>query len=689
MDTALNVSLFRGRQSMVYQTEAAECGLACCVMIARHYGKFIGMSEARQYSAVSLRGLTIEQLITIASCMQLDCRPVALDLDELSDLQLPAILHWDMNHFVVLRGIRRGIAIIHDPALGERRLSESEMSQHFTGVAIEMRPRPAFKPQKPQANNHWRGFRKLVPDLKWILLKLLCLSVVLQGLVLLMPLYMQTIIDKVLASHDRSLLVVLAFGFATLLLLEILVNCIRALLVIRFSNQLKLSMSSGLFHHLMRLPVSWFEQRHKADIISRFASLEPIQNFYTLTIIEIIMDTVLVVAALLIMLQYDLFLTSIVILCLGLHGLIQTLSIYPLRELQNQTIQNKAKESSHFIETIQGFKTIRLFNHAAQRQNQWFSKYIDTCNSKIKMANLQLLLGSGRRLVFGLENILIIYLGAQLVINQSLSVGMLLAYISYKGQFIAKTNSLIDKFIQFRMLSLHNDRLSDITTIETEQKNNSQRVLNDSTVEVVNLSYRYSAHEPELFNQLSFRIGEGECVAITGDSGIGKSTLVKLLTGQLEPTSGIIRIGGTDIEYLSPEQITQHMAVVQQDDQCFRGSLAQNISMFDAAIDMDWLRQCARIACLDQIINAMPMGYDTLVGDMGASLSGGQKQRLFIARALYKKPDILLLDEASAHLDEKAENQLNLNLAQLSITRIIIAHRPSTIASCERVIRLN
>jgi ATP-binding cassette subfamily B protein RaxB len=312
-------------------------------------------------------------------------------------------------------------------------------------------------------------------------------------------------------------------------------------------------------------------------------------------------------------------------------------------------------------------------------------------NAQLGSRRLELAMGVAHKLVFGLERVAIVWLGALLVLERSLSVGMLFAFLAYKEQFSLRLAALIDKLVQLKMLGLQGERLADIVLTAPEPLDHQlpAQAAAPAALELREVSFRYADGEPEVISHCSLRIEPGEAVAIVGPSGCGKTTLLKLMLGIHTPQAGEIRLGEQALSQIGLADWRRRIGTVMQDDQLFAGSLRDNISFFDPQADAEWIEQCARLACVHEDIQAMPMGYESLIGDMGSSLSGGQRQRLLLARALYKRPQFLFLDEATSALDVERERQVNASLRQLSITRIVIAHRPETIAAAQRVITLH
>ncbi|MDO5610869.1 MAG: peptidase domain-containing ABC transporter [Pseudomonadota bacterium] len=514
------------------------------------------------------------------------------------------------------------------------------------------------------------------------------LSIALQVFVVLAPFFMQWVVDQVLVSADKSLLTVLALGFGLAMLLQITIGLLRGWSVIYLSSKLGLQWMGNVFAHALRLPLGFFERRHLGDITSRMSSVQSIQQTLTTSFVEALIDGLMAVVTLALMLIYSWKLALVTLLAVVLYFGIRLIAYRPLRDGTEQQLVAAAKQQTHLLESLRGMQSVKVAGAEGLRRSTYDNLMVDTVNREIHLARMRLGFNSASQLVFGIERIAVIWIGALLALDNVFSVGMLIAYLAYKDQFAQRMSALIDKAIEFRMLRLHGERLADIVLTEPEDAEIKPETTmpDEARIEVENLGFRYADGEPWVLKALSLTIEPGESVAIVGASGCGKTTLVKLMLGLLKPNEGAIKIGGQDIQKAGPKNIRTMVGAVMQDDQLFGGSIADNISFFDQAVDQEKVERAAKLAAIHDEIIAMPMGYHSLIGDMGSSLSGGQKQRVILARALYREPKLLFLDEATSHLDVTNEHLVNEAVKQLAITKVIVAHRPETIASADRVL---
>lgn len=684
---------FTGRRRLpaIRQTEAAECGLACLAMIASYYGHQTDLITLRRRHPVSLQGVTLRGLIQIANQMQLACRPLRFELEGLRQLRLPAIVHWDLSHFVVLKAVNSKGIVIHDPAAGVQTFSFAIASRHLTGIALELTPAEGFTRKVEKTRLPFRVFSGNLEGIGTSLTQVFVLSVILEILVIAAPFYLQLTVDEVVARGDTDLMVALALGFGLLTIINIATTALRSHIVLIMQNAVHFKMGARLFHHLLRLPLSFFEKRHIGDVLSRFQSIEPIRDVLAEGLILAVIDGFMALATLAMIFIYSPKLALIVLLALLLY-LAARLALYRrFRDLNEIHIQAEAKEHSNFIESARAIQSIKLFNRESDRESQWLNRHAETVNANVRMGRAMIQFKTLNNVIFGVENIITVYIAATLALQNAMTIGMIFAFMSYKMQFTSKASTLVEKILEFRLLDLHLERISDIA-LNPLEAGHDRLLLTSSTIngslELRNVSFRYAETERYVLENVSLKVEAGKFVTITGPSGGGKTTLLKIMLGLLEPTSGEILIDGVPLQTLGVRAYRHQVAAVMQEDHLLSGSISENISFFDPELDHDRIVECAQIAGIHEEIMSMPMGYNSLIGDMGSSLSGGQKQRILLARALYKRPRILFLDEGTSQLDVENERQINLRLRALDITRISVAHRPGMANGADTILQI-
>jgi ATP-binding cassette, subfamily B, bacterial CvaB/MchF/RaxB len=676
---------------LVRQTEMAECGLATLAMVANYHGLDVDLGTLRRRFAPSLRGASLRTLIAIADGLGFAARAVKLPLESLSHLHMPAVLHWDLNHYVVIERVRDGKALIHDPAGRSRWLALEEVSDHFTGVALELRPTGAFVAADRRERLRLRQLWGKITGAKRALLQVLVLTVIMQAFVLLSPYYMQVAIDRVLPALDLDFLLLLALGFGLFTIFNVVATLLRSSVLLVAGTSMSFGIAANIARWLFRLPVAWFERRHIGDVLSRFQSIEPIQQALTQGAVAALLDGLLAMLTFAVMLFYSGALALTALAAFLLYGLVRILLFSAERDAREDSIVSRGREQSMMIESLRGLVTLRLFGRETLRHALWQAKLANAVNAQVRVGRITNWQEALRTLILGLELVVSIWLAIRLVIGSELSLGMMFAYFAYKTQFLTNMISLIDKGVTFRMLNLHLERLSDIALAEQDLSFRQElpaRASLNGKVEFRNVHFRYSPADPIVLDGVDLIVEPGENVAITGPSGGGKSTLVKILLGLVEPDEGELLVDDIPLGRFGHCNYRSQVAAVLQDDSLFAGSLADNISLFDDEPDPDRIIAAASAAAIHDDIERMPMGYETLVGDMGSSLSGGQKQRVFLARALYREPRILVMDEGTAHLDQATERAVGEAIKSLGITRIQIAHRRETVASAHRALVL-
>jgi ATP-binding cassette, subfamily B, bacterial CvaB/MchF/RaxB len=686
-------ALVRRTTPLVLQTEAAECGLACLAMIAGRYGHRVDLPALRQRYNVSLRGSTLRDLVRIATDMRLATRALRAEATHLQRLRLPSILHWDHNHFVVLVEVGTRRAIVLDPAVGRRRVALQEVDKRFTGIVLEAWPTEGFERKTERARVRiWELLRR-THGFAAAATQVLGMSLVLEAVGIAIPIGFQLVLDDVVVSNDRDLLTLIALGIGLVLAFRALIDFVRSWAILAASSTLTLYWKMSLFKHLLRLPLSFFERRHAGDVSSRFLSIDKIQQTLGTSSISPVVDGAMGFVLLGMMWLYSPWLAVLAIGTTTIYALVRALAYRLYRRANEEAVVYAAYENSHFLESLRGMASIKALAIGDRRQGVWSNYLVDRVGAELRVGKIDMIFTIASTFLFGLDRVLVIFFGARAVLDGALSVGMLVAFLAYKDQFSLRVGKCLDTVVKLGTLTVHGERIADIALAEPEYGAAANSIGDAATVGGVKaglgaraISFRYSDAEPRIIADFDLDVAPGECVALAGPSGAGKTTLLKIFAGLLRPNAGTVLIDDVPIDAIGLEAYRAQIGCVLQEDRLFAGSIAENIAGFSPSPDRERIQQVAKLAAIHEEIMRMPMGYETLVGDMGSSLSGGQMQRVVLARALYRGPRILLLDEATSHLDEDNERAINEAIRRLPISRLIVAHRRSTLDMADRVV---
>jgi ATP-binding cassette subfamily B protein RaxB len=673
------------------QAEAAECGLACLAMVAAHHGHRVNIGGLRRQFPVSMKGATLAQLIQIASRLDLAPRPLRLELDELHKLTTPAILHWDLNHFVVLERVDTRSITILDPATGRREVAMALVSRHFTGVALELTPTANFKPIDARVTVHLSDLWGRLINFRSAFTQLLLLSLLLQVTALALPFFMQLTIDEAIGQSDGNLVILLLAGFGLVYAVNILIKALRSWVVLTLGQMISFQLGGNIIRHMLHLPTRYFESRHVGDLMSRLQSVGPIQSILTQGIVNALIDALLAITTLVVMALISMPLMIVTVATTVLYILYRA-AIYPaIRRRTEEELIADAHEDTYTMETMRSMRAIKLHVNEAVREAGWRNRYADVITASYRTETYRIWSRLAEGFITNGQFLALVGIAALSVIANEMTIGVMLAFLAYRASFMDSATSLVDHAERWRLLSVHLERLSDIVSERQEDVIHSmprEQLLAAPEIIVEDMTFGYDSDQKPVFTNLSFAIPAGSFVAIVGESGAGKSTLMRILLGLMKPQSGRLLIDGQPMGPTNTTTWRARISAVMQDDHLLSGTLADNICFFAEHANMQHIERASRMARIHDTIMAMPMGYQSLIGDMGNALSAGQRQRVLLARALYRDPDAIFLDEGTANLDEENEAAIADMLAKLPITRVAITHRPALVERADIVLRM-
>ena len=682
----------RHRRSVpvVLQQESAECGLACLAMVAAYYGNRTRLDTLRNLHGLSGRGATFRDLLLTAKQLQLTARPLRLAISELRHLRLPAVLHWRMDHFVVLvRGGRRRY-LIHDPATGRRKVDRTEFDECFTGVALELAPDQGFRKHSDRKTLSFADFAGSFRHLYRYLGLMFCLLLSTQVLALAPPIATQILIDELVLGQDREWLYRALGGLTLLMLVGVMLDGLRRWISLFTGTNLAVDSSVSVLNHLFRLPATFITRRHAGDLMSKLESLTPIRQALTDDVINSIVHSGVLLTTLSIMFLYSTWLTAVSLAGFALSAIVMAMTLPASRRFQEQAIIHTASQNSSLLESLRACDVVQALGLEHLRLTQWQNHFSDATNARVREGRLSIVQKTGTGIVGVFEQVLFLGIGIAGVLDQHLTLGVLFAFMSLRGRFGSAALGLAEAAQNFFLLKVHTSRLSDIVLAETTPANPPGAIQSTikGSLKAERLSFCYAA-DTWIVQDFCCDIAAGVNVVITGPSGCGKTTLLKLLAGHLPANSGQIYVDNMEMALWNRDALRRQTSSVLQNDVVFQGTVTENISAFETVPDLVRLREAAIIAEIWPDIQGLPMKLQTQISDMGKNLSGGQVQRLVLARALYRKPVILFLDEATSHLDVVTERRVLQNINDLGITVVSVAHRPDAIDRAEQIISLS
>jgi len=670
-----------------------EDGLACLVAASSLVGTPYRLHELRSRCPEAPRGLSLSRLSQIASDLSLDGGIVTIPAIGLDQLQLPVIAEWDSTRYVVVEHARPdGSLVIFDPAGGWQSAEANEAARKLGGHALTIAATGRHSPYRPSKRLRVKDlFSWSRPSLRKMGI-VIGLSLLLQAYAAVGPLYMKVVLDELSRQRHADLMLGLAFAFALLAMANAGFGILRGLVSQKLQNELSAALSERTILHLLSLPLRWFHIRDSADIFSRLQGLEQIRM--TIGALSGALLDLLILVSSLVLLFYCSFLFGIIAISGGLLLVALRMLAIPLASNFNgHAIIAAASEQGKRFDMLRSIQGIKAMAREQQRYDNWLIHFREMLARSAKSANVGTIFGNVHALAVNLMSIAVVLVGARAVQAGTLSIGTVTASVAYLLQFNQSVTSFFQQIVAWRLLDVQLDRLADImlTSGESDPARAATATAPNAPVAMeitaAAICFGYPSGDP-LFDQLDLAISAGEHVAIVGPSGSGKSTLLRILTGLYQPDSGTVLVDGIPIFQGEGPGLRRKLGVVLQDDELLPGTIAENIAFFDEPIVRARVGECLSIVGLADLPATLPLGLDTNIVNPMADFSGGQKQRLLIARALYCNPGLLVLDEATSHLDLAAERSIADMLGGLRMTRITVAHRPQTVAVADRIFSL-
>lgn len=683
--------LYQGSRSkripFIRQLQAVECGAACLAMVLGYHGKRVPIDEIREVLGVDRDGVNALSILQTGRWYGLRGRGIKIDIGDLRYLDTASILHWEFNHFVVFEKLYKNAVAIVDPATGRRVISMDQFSRSFTGVALSFEPGDYLQPSDAQPNKIWR-YVKQVLGRSDLLSRIVVTSILLQVFALAVPVLTGLLVDQVVPRGDYQFLQALGIGLFSIVGFHFLTSIIRAHLLVHLRTYLDTQMSLGFLEHLVELPFAFFQQRSTGDLMMRVNSNSTIRELLTSNAVSGLLDGALASLYLVILFATNLLMGALVLLLGLLQLLIFLLSRRRYRQLMSDHLHAQAKSQSYLVQMLNAIETLKMSGTEHRAIQQWSNLFVDEMNVSLARGRLSAVVDSLISALRVGSPLIILWVGGLLVLNGNLSLGSMLAMSALAGGFLLSMSTLMSTGLQFQTIGSYIERLEDVLEAKPEQdKTNLSRAGRlRGQVSLKQVTFSYGPNSDQVIRDVSVEIKPGDKIGIVGRSGAGKSTLARLMVGLYTPSSGKILYDGIDIATLDLDSIRTQLGVVNQRSHLFGSSIRANIAMYNPDLPFRSITVAARMACLDEDIAAMPMGYETVLIDGGASLSGGQRQRVALARALATNPRLLLLDEATSELDAITEGKIHAHLASLRCTRIVIAHRLSTIMDSDLIL---
>ena len=678
----------------IEQIDEMDCGAASLGMICRHFGRKVSLARIRQLCHTATDGTSLKALCRAASELGLTARALKVSLRNLNLMPLPAIVHWEGNHWIVLYDVEPDFVRVADPAMGLRKIPRREFEAKWTGYAALFDYTTAFE-HAPESKPALAWIVPFLARFKVILLQVLGLAVAVSVLQLMFPVFTQMVVDRVIVENDIGLLKTILLGMFAAIIFVQLSTLAQEYLLAFAAVRLDTSILDFLSRKLLSLPMTYFTSRRTGDIQRRLDGARQVRQFAVGQGIGALLALIYLVGSLALMMVYSPILTLAFLATTPLYAGLMVFSVKVLRPLFAGVEESQGKYSSHQIDAIKGIEAVKAASAESAFRDAMLNEFLSVSKKLFKASFIVMSYDSFLNTIGLLSTAIFLWVGATQVIHGNLSVGGFVAFSSLTAMAYGGILRTLGVWDSMQLASVLLNRLNDIFEQEPEQGHDRTRLVPvhslEGRIELKNVSFKYGGPEsPNILQNINLELAPGKMVALVGRSGCGKTTLIKLIAGLLEPTAGTIMFDNVDLKALNYRDVRRHIGMVLQENHMFNETIARNIAFGDPEPDLDRVLAAAQAAASHEFIMRLPLGYETKIGESGLALSGGQKQRIAIARAIYNNPPVLIFDEATSALDTESERAIQENLGRLMTgrTTIVIAHRLSTVRESHTIVVL-
>ena len=668
----------------VPQNEISECGAACLAMVLAHHGKYVPLAELREACGVSRDGSSARGIATAAERYQLAFHAYQAEPEDLQEIPLPAILHWEFNHWVVLERLTAKGGDLVDPAFGHRRVTTEQLHDAFTGVVLAFEPAADFLPQarrRPSIERYAAILRAALPNV----VQIIAASLVLECVALVTPVVTMLIVDRVIVPKQAGW--VLALGIALVLSIAVreITTIVRSWVVDNLQTAFDIALTSEFVEHVLRLPPAFFQQRHPGDLLQRIASNAAMRDFFSSVTVTALLDSLLLAGYTGLMFLYDVRLALVVLF----FGVVRAALLLLMRDRFRQIVASQLAaaggDSAALVELLSTIEVTKGSGGEAAMVNRWVDRRVETLNQVIDQRRLTARFNMAMLALDGLTLAAVLWLGGREILAGTITLGVFTALLTLQAIYAKPLQAALGAALQMETSLRHLERLDDVLKTPVERIGGIDPGRLQGRITLNHVSFRYTPNGSNTIDDVSLDIAPGEMVALVGRSGSGKSTLAALISGTLSPDKGVVSFDERPLDSLDLAKVRPQIGVVLQEIALFDDSVRSNVSLNNREQPLEQVRDATRQACVGDVIDTLPLGYDTYLGQNGNTLSGGQRQRIALSRALAVEPSILVLDEATRSQDSEIEQRITRNLEATGCTRIVVAHRLSTIARASRI----